>query len=122
MGGDLPRRFLLKIGFLLGFVKLTVVIFLASTSTGLPLSPSHTAGSRTPRRAGGASRDDRTRKRVHLCYLTVALQEHSTKEPTVGAEGRVAAAGIKLVYLTQRADKGVSVFNLLSSKVHNASR
>jgi hypothetical protein len=37
MGGDLPRRFLLKIGFLRGFGKLTVVIFLASTSTGLPL-------------------------------------------------------------------------------------
>jgi hypothetical protein len=55
-------------------------------------------------------------------YLTEALQEHSTKEATVGAEGRVAAAGIKLVYLTHRADKGVSVFDLLSSKVHNASR
>jgi hypothetical protein len=52
----------------------------------------------------------------------VALQEHSTKESTVGAEGRVAAAGIKLVYLTQRADKGMRIFDLLSSIVHNASR
>jgi len=48
-----------------------------------------------------------------------ALQEHSTK---VGAEGRVAAARIKLVYLTQRADEGVNVFDLLYSIVHNASR
>jgi hypothetical protein len=50
-------------------------------------------------------------------YLTEALHEHSTK---VGAEGRVAAVGIKLAYLTQRANKGVGGFDLLSSIVHNA--
>jgi len=55
-------------------------------------------------------------------YLTEALQEHSTKVAAVGAEGGLAAVGVKLVYLTQRADEGVSVFDLLSSKVHNASR
>jgi hypothetical protein len=55
-------------------------------------------------------------------YLTEALQEHSTKVAAVGAEGRVTAARIKLVYLTQRADEGVKVFDLLSSIVHNASR
>jgi len=55
-------------------------------------------------------------------YLTETLQEHSTKVAAVGAEGRVAAVGIKLVYLTQMADKGVSVFDLLSSIDHNATR
>jgi hypothetical protein len=55
-------------------------------------------------------------------YLTEALQEHSTKEAAIGSQDRVAAVGIKLVYLTQMADKGVSVFDLLSSIVHNASR
>jgi hypothetical protein len=55
-------------------------------------------------------------------HLTEALQEHSTKVAAVGAEGRVAAAGIKLAYLTPRADRGVSVFDLLSSIVHNATR
>jgi hypothetical protein len=56
-------------------------------------------------------------------YLTEALQEHSIKEATVvGAVSRVAAVGTKLVYLTQRADRGVSVFDLLSSIVYNATR
>jgi hypothetical protein len=51
-----------------------------------------------------------------------ALQEHSTKVAAVGAEGRVAAARIKFVYLTQRVDEGVNIFDLLYSIVHNASR
>jgi hypothetical protein len=40
----------------------------------------------------------------------------------MGSQDRVAAVGVKLVYLTQRADKGVRIFDLLSSKVHNASQ
>jgi hypothetical protein len=40
----------------------------------------------------------------------------------MGSQDRVAAVGIKLVYLTQMAGKGVSDFDLLSSIVLNASR
>jgi hypothetical protein len=40
----------------------------------------------------------------------------------MGSQDRVAAVGVKLVYLTQKADKGVSVFDLLSSIGHNTSR
>ena len=40
----------------------------------------------------------------------------------MGSQDRVAAVGIKLMYLTQRVERGVSVFDLLSSKVHNTSK